>query len=384
MKLTADIGVAKGNKYREELCGDAVKIIRTAGQTTVILSDGLGSGVKANIVATLTTQIATGLLQRQVPIEHVISTIVDTLPICRVRGLAYATFSILQIHADGRAMLYEYDAPPAFLFRNDRVVFLERTTRTICGRIIHESNFFVEEDDVLLMVTDGIINAGVGESFDLGLGEGGLMHFLTSPCTNWHNAEQLADFIVKLAYTCYRNKLGDDCTAVTLRVRAPKMVTVLSGPPLSPENDVAMVQALMEGNSSKKIVCGGTSAKIVARVIRAEIETTLEYIDPRVPPVAIIKGIDLVTEGVLTLNRCYEILREVQSVCEFPRTTDGATLLAKEIWNAEEVRFLVGKSFNQAHANIEELMQLAPRQYIITRLVSLLNSRGVRTEIIYY
>ncbi|MBT9153165.1 MAG: hypothetical protein DDT35_01394 [Firmicutes bacterium] len=234
------------------------------------------------------------------------------------------------------------------------------------------------------MVTDGIINAGVGESFDLGLGEDGLMHFLTSPCTNWHSAEQLADFIVKLAHTCYRNQLGDDCTAVALRVRAPKMVTVLSGPPLSPENDVAMVQALMEGNSSKKIVCGGTSAKIVARILKAEIETTLEYIDPRVPPVAIIKGIDLVTEGVLTLNRCYEILREVQSVCEFPRTTDGATLLAKEIWNAEEVRFLVGKSFNQAHANIEELMQLAPRQYIITRLVSLLNSRGVRTEIIYY
>jgi len=384
MRLAADIGVARNSKYKEELCGDAVQVVRTPGQTTVILSDGLGSGVKANIMSTLTTKIASGLLQRAVPLEHVIATIADTLPVCRVRGLAYATLSILQVQHDGKAMLYEYDSPPVHLFRKDLVIPLERKARVIHGKRVLESTFELLEGDVLLMVSDGVIHAGVGEAFDLGLGEDGLLHFLASPCTTWPQAEDMADFIIGLASSCYHQKFGDDCTAVVLRIRPPRGVAVFTGPPLDPKRDEEMVRALMSLTTYKKIVCGGTSASIVSRITGAELETSLEYVDPRVPPIANMSGIDLVTEGVLTLNRCYELLRGVQDGGFFPRSQDGATLLAKELWNAEEVHFLVGKSFNQAHANIEELMQLAPRQYIITRLVDFLRKRSIRTEISYF
>ena len=171
---------------------------------------------------------------------------------------------------------------------------------------------------------------------------------------------------------------------VALLVRQPRKVAVLTGPPLDPDKDTVIVNALLAATDAVKVVCGGTSAKIVERVMGAKLETSLEYVDPRVPPVAYLPSIDLVTEGVLTLNRCYDLLRLVHDGGEFPRSADAATLLARQLWSAEEVVFLVGKSFNLAHANIEEIMQLAPRQYAISRIVALLNRRSIRTEVRYF
>ncbi|MBS3985657.1 MAG: SpoIIE family protein phosphatase [Selenomonadales bacterium] len=384
MKLTADVAAARGSKHKEELCGDVFQLVRSPGKITAILSDGLGSGVKANIMATLTTKIACGLLERDVPIDHVVSTIVDTLPSCSERGLAYATFSILQIRADGNAQLYEYDSPPALFFRDDCLVPIERHTRVICGKKITEASLQVEKNDVALLVTDGVLHAGVGQSLDLGLGLEGLLGFLPTPCTSWPTPEALVDFVMHVTNSCYCSRLGDDSTAVGLRVRSPRSVAVFTGPPLERVNDEAMVRALLDERNSTKIVCGGTSAKIVERVTGGRLETSLEYVDPRIPPIAHLEGLDLVTEGVLTLNRCYELLRALQDGEELPRSTDAATLLARHLSSAEEVLFLVGKSFNLAHANIEEIMQLAPRQYAVSRLASLLRRRSIETEVRYF
>jgi hypothetical protein len=384
MKLTADVAVARGNKHKEELCGDVFHLVRCPGRVTAILSDGLGSGVKANIMATLTTKITCGLLERDVPIDDVVCTIVDTLPSCSERGLAYATFSILQINADGRARLYEYDSPPVLFFRGDRLLPIERTTRIICGKKITEAELQMNKDDVALLVTDGVLHAGVGQSLDLGLGLEGLLSFLPTPCSTWSTPEALVDFVMHVTNSCYHNRLGDDSTAVGLRVRPQRAVAVLTGPPLDRANDETMVKALLDEKNSIKIVCGGTSAKIVERVTGGRLETSLEYVDPRIPPIAHLEGIDLVTEGVLTLNRCYELLRALQEGEELPRSEDAATLLARHLSGAEEVLFLVGKSFNLAHANIEEIMQLAPRQYAVSRLVALLKRRSIETEVKYF
>lgn len=384
MRLTADVAVARGSKFKEELCGDVFHLVRSPSKTTVILSDGLGSGVKANIMATLTTKIACGLLERDVPIDHVVSTIVDTLPVCGERGLAYATFSILQISVNGNAHLYEYDSPPILFFRDDCLLPIERQTRIVCGKKITEASLHVAKDDVALMVTDGVVHAGVGQSLDLGLGIDGLLSFLPTPCTSWPALEALVDFVMHVTDSCYCSRLGDDCTAVALRVRLPRSVVVLTGPPLRPDNDATMVKALLDETNATKIVCGGTSAKIVERITGGKLETSLEYVDPRIPPVARLNNVDLVTEGVLTLNRCYELLRALQEGEELPRSDDAATLLARHLCSAEEVLFLVGKSFNLAHANIEEIMQLAPRQYVVSRIVSLLRRRSIQTEVKYF
>lgn len=384
MRLAAEVALSRVSKHNEELCGDAAQVVRTPGETTIILSDGLGSGVKANIMATLTTQIASGLLRRKVSIEHVISTIADTLPTCKVRGLAYSTLSILQIRDNGCASLFEYDSPPAMLFRSDQLMPIDRQQRQICGRQVTEARFQLEDGDVILMVTDGVVHAGVGASFDLGLGEDGLLHFLGSPCSTWTTAEQLADFTIDIAKACYQSQPGDDCTAAAIRIRQPQIVRVMSGPPLDPKYDAAMVRDLLEIPGAKRVVCGGTTAQIVGRILGEAIETSLEYVDPRVPPTATLPSIDLTTEGVLTLNRCYELLRSAAEGEDLPRSQDGAARLARILWNAEEVMFLVGRSFNQAHANLEELMQLAPRQHIITKLAHLLEKRSILTQTTYY
>ena len=337
MKLAAEVGIAKLCKYQEELCGDATCIVKTPGETTVVLSDGLGSGVKANILATLTTHIASGLLKRKVSIEHVMSTIADTLPICKTREIAYSTLAILQISNDGQAKLFEYDNPETILFRNDEPLKLERQESLINGQRVKQTAFQAQEGDVILMVSDGVIHAGIGGLYDLGLGQDGLLEHFTDPCSSGENCEQLADRVINLATACYLSRPGDDCTAVAIKIRPGR-----------------------------------------------ELSSSTDYVDPRVPPVGNIEGIDLTTEGILTLNLCYQLLREAAEGEELPRRNDGATLLAKQLWNAEEVKFLVGRAQNAAHANLEQLVHLAPRAYVVDRIAKVLSRRNIEVEGVYY
>lgn len=384
MKLAAEVGIAKLCKYQEELCGDATCIVKTPGETTVVLSDGLGSGVKANILATLTTHIASGLLKRKVSIEHVMSTIADTLPICKTREIAYSTLAILQISNDGQAKLFEYDNPETILFRNDEPLKLERQESLINGQRVKQTAFQAQEGDVILMVSDGIIHAGIGGLYDLGLGQDGLLEHFTDPCSSGENCEQLADRVINLATACYLSRPGDDCTAVAIKIRPPQQVTVLTGPALNPKNDTEMVRQLLANSGSYVAVCGGTTAQIVSRVTGRELSTSTDYVDPRVPPVGNIEGIDLTTEGILTLNLCYQLLREAAEGEELPRRNDGATLLAKQLWNAEEVKFLVGRAQNAAHANLEQLVHLAPRAYVVDRIAKVLSRRNIEVEVVCY
>src|SRR5512137_2960177 len=150
------------NKHGEELCGDWVKIVTTPDDLVVALSDGLGSGVKANILATLTAEIAADMLEKGASIDEVVETIVETLPECQVRHLAYATFAIMRIHKAREAYLAEYDSPPLILVRGGKVIEPPMRERCIAGRTIREGHFSLELDDYLVLVSDGYVHAGVG------------------------------------------------------------------------------------------------------------------------------------------------------------------------------------------------------------------------------
>ena len=96
--LCADIGYKSINHYGEELCGDHVDIVEESENSTVIvLADGLGSGVKASILSTLTSKIISTMMAAGLSIEDCVSTIAATLPVCSVRGVAYSTFTIMHI-----------------------------------------------------------------------------------------------------------------------------------------------------------------------------------------------------------------------------------------------------------------------------------------------
>lgn len=382
MRLAADVACRQLNKVGEELCGDAVEIIRDQSGLTVVLSDGLGSGVKANILATLTVKLAGGLVRRNVDLREVLEAIAASLPVCKERGIAYSTLSILHIGEDGAARLVEIGNPDALVFRGGEPLDLSRQTTVISNQETKLARFHVEPGDSILLVSDGVMHAGVEALFDLGLGPEGLIAHLPEPCRPQATAEELARITVELAEACSCCNPRDDITAVAVRIHLPRKVTICTGPPVRPTDDQLMVKRFLADSRSQHVICGGTSGQIIARETGRELEVEPEYADPAIPPTATIRGIDLVTEGVLTLNRCLTAMTRQDALP--PNGDDGASRLQRMLLDADEVIFLVGMAQNPAHRDLETLVHLLPRDKIIDGLRERLERLGKRVTVEYF
>jgi hypothetical protein len=341
-------------KHGEELCGDCVKIVSTPASFTVVLSDGLGSGVKANILATLTAQIAASMFEQGATSDEVIGTLIETLPECRVRKLAYATFAMLRVNNGREAYLVEYDSPPLIHIRNGEVVPLEAREEEVNGRKIREARFTLQEKDYMIMVSDGYIHAGVGGLYRLGWGWQNLVTSVKRWAETGGDAFELTQALVKTCNKLYNGKPGDDATAVAMLVRPSSRVTVWSGPPADPGSDETVVQKLMEAEGIK-VICGGTTAQIASRVLGQELK--VEWVSPGkrsghgtrrkgTPPVAKLPGVDLVTEGILTLGQAADHLERVETFRELPSDEDAATRLAAILLTADEIHFIIGMALN--------------------------------------
>lgn len=376
MKIKVDVGVASLSKKGEEVCGDTTQVIENKDATTVILSDGLGSGIKASILSILSTQIATRLFKARVGMEQVFTTIADTLPICQKRRIAYSTLSILKISRDGRARLIEYDNPSLLLIRDENLQRIEKRKKIIAEKEVYVADFQVKLGDIILLVSDGVINAGVGGLFQLGLGEDRLLENIFK--RNWtkKGAQGIADKIIGLTEACYLGKPGDDSTCIALKAREPRSAVVMTGPPAERKKDREVVERFLSFDKSIRIVCGGATGKMVAREMDEEIETSLEYIDPSVPPTANIKGVDLVTEGILTLNKCLDKLKSLEDKQEISTAWDGASKLAHLLISVDEVTFLMGSAVNPAHEDLMNSLQLKLRPVVVGKLVNILRGMG--------
>jgi hypothetical protein len=379
-----DIGIAGIAKDREEVTGDTVEVVRGKDATTVIFSDGLGSGIKASILSILTVKIAAGLLRRNIALEQVFATIADTLPTCKVRNLAYATLTILKIDDSGAAHLIEYDNPGLIRIHEGEVIPVERRQREIAGKTIHESFFQVRFGELLLVNSDGVINAGVGGIYRLGLGAAGLLDNLRGRSLLSAEVETLAAKIVDLAECCYLCKPGDDSTAIVIKARAERRAVVLTGPPLDSRLDTAVVGRFLGRYDAQKIICGGASGNLVARVADRKLKASLHYENPSVPPTATMEGVDLVTEGVLTLNKCLEQLEEYQIGQKLAVDSDGATLLLNMLLKADRIIFLAGTAFNPAHVEIMRSLQLKTRIEAVKRIREILTRLGKEVTLEIY
>ena len=359
MKMHVDAAYRSLNKYGEELCGDKVKIIRAPDSTIAVLADGLGSGVKANILSTLTSTIVSTMLNEGASIAEVVETIAKTLPVCSVRKLAYSTFSVLQIFDDGTAHLVEFDNPPCIFVRNGKVVDLESRSelKEYGGKQISECTFSVRPGDVLALVSDGVIYAGVGQALNFGWNWDNVSSWLAKTSTKENSAPRLAVSLSEAVRELYLDKPGDDSTDLVIRIAPKSVVNMLSGPPVNKEDDNRMVHDFIT-SYGKKVVCGGTSANIVARVLNRKIETSINYVDPTIPPTGKIEGVDLVTEGVLTLSRTVDILRDYLNKeadsFYFHRLDEenGAAMIAKMLLEeCTDLHVFIGKAINPAHQN---------------------------------
>lgn len=387
-QLFADVGFASLLKHGEELCGDKVHVTRTEESTVVVLADGLGSGVKANILATLTSKIAGDMLRMGADIEDVVDTITGTLPVCKVRGIAYSTFTLFQMFPDGQVYLVEYDNPPTFYFHNGRLSSMNAKERTVNGKLIKECRFRAAEDDTLVMVSDGAVHAGVGGILNLGWQWEHIADYLQRVVPFASAPDEVASQLAEACNELYCSKPGDDTTVVSVKFRRPAPVALLVGPPRDPHYDELVVREWFH-QPGKKVICGGTSANIAARLLNLTIDVDLEGdANPEIPPIARMKGIDLVTEGVLTLRKVLEQLHAFAAGgLEKPALegSDGASRLARLlIREATAIRFYVGTAINPAHQNPDFPQDLNIKLRIVKEMNQVLQSIGKQSTLTLY
>ena len=386
IRFFIDFASGSLNRYNEELCGDKVAFYNDNEKFIAVLSDGLGSGVKANILATLTAQIAITMLKEGLPIEEVIDTIIHTLPVCSVRKLAYSTFTIVKVEANGMVYIAEFENPSVFFLRRNKINSLKWSTSQMNNRTIKESKFELRENDVLVFVSDGVIHAGVGQVLNLGWGWKDVAEHLERTIKSNISAKSITNNLLGACDLLYMEKPGDDATVATVKAIKQQKAVIFSGPPIDKKKDKEIVEKILK-TSGKKIVCGGTAGNIVARHLKKEIKTSFNIIDKEIPPIGYIEGIDLVTEGVLTIRKAAEKLVSIKTSNDlsFIYAQDGASQLARMLFeDCTHIKMIIGRAINPAHQNPDFPGELSIKLYVLNSLKAALINLGKIVEVEYY
>ncbi|MFN2339663.1 MAG: SpoIIE family protein phosphatase [Halanaerobium sp.] len=371
-------------KAGEEVCGDNVEIIKKEDKTIVVLSDGLGSGIKANILSTLTSKIASGLLDKELALKEILSTILATLPVCEVRGIAYATLAFLIIDQNQELHLIEIDSPSAFLFRNNQVEKLNYNEFELEGKKIKEVNFKFQKEDQLFLVSDGVTHAGIGGLLNFGLGWDGVAKEIERTVKrNQKDLKYSINKLVKVFNAFYGDQAGDDFTIIGMKYRKKRKLNIWSGPPLKKDDDSLLAQKISEAEG-KKIISGGTTAQIAARELNRELEPGLKYYDRDIPPTSKMKGFDLLTEGLLTLNRVLSLLKKYKPGQIPVDGKDGASRFTRLLLESDSVKFFVGRAVNESHQSLNLPISLGIRSQIISQIAEQLQRIKKDVEIEWF
>ena len=390
MKIFIDEAHESLFHYGEELCGDRVEIVRKDKFFLAVLADGLGSGVKANILATLTSKIIATMMANEETLVEAVKTIAMTLPVCHDRGIAYSTFTIAKIDNNGIAYIAEFDNPATVYLKNNKVTEIERKELQIDDKIVYISNFQTEPEDMIVMFSDGVVHAGVGRLLDLGWQYDNIVGYIKENISSTISPRNLSRKLLASVNTLYMDKPGDDSTVCAMRIKPTKPLTIMVGPPMNSALDKIVVDKLMYSHGIK-VVCGGTTSQIVSRITGKEMEVQLDYENPAIPPIAIIQGIDLVTEGVLTIGKCLEQMKDLNNVDQNNLDSfalnkkDGATRLTKlMLEDCTEIRFLVGQALNPAHQNPGMPVSLGLKMNLIKELSKEVEKTGKKVSVEFF
>ena len=344
MSLIGEVGIAQLHHVGEELCGDTVETIHNPDNTVIVLSDGLGSGVKANILSSLTARIASKMIAADIAIEDVVETLVETLPTCSDRGIAYSTFSILRLYNNGTVYMVDFDGCPMIHITKDKEISAIETQPSLMhGKRINEASFRMAAGDTVVIVSDGVVQAGLGEMLPFGLGTDGLIDSLKRFIDLDGNVQSIAWGIVNICKSYYLGEPGDDTTAVVIRFKEEQRLVIMTGPPVDAGDDARMVRHF-EQEAGKKVICGGTTAQIYARETGKKVFSNFNYEKKDIPPISRIEGVDLVTEGIITMSAVNDMI-EAQAPSH---GEDGASLLLNMILESDHITILAGMQENVA------------------------------------
>ena len=388
--LCAEIGYKSINHYGEQLCGDHVDVVETSDDSKVIvLSDGLGSGVKASILSTLTSKIISTMLLEGLSIEECVETIAATLPVCSVRGVAYSTFTIIRlINNNDTAEIIQYDNPQVIVIRNDAVWDYPKTELSIGGKKIYKSVIKLQENDIFIAMSDGCPHAGIGTSYNFGWKRDEIAEFMEALAPAGYTAKTLSTMLVDECDRLYDHKPGDDATACVVRIRKREPMNMLFGPP-SNRDDAGRMMSLFFSKEGKHIICGGTTSSIAAKYLRKPLQATLNFERSDIPPIAKLEGVDLVTEGVITVNKVLEYAKdyvgENKEYVNWSYRRDGASLICRMLFEeATDINFYVGRAVNPAHQNPDLPITFSIKMNLVEELSKCLKQMGKRIKVSYF
>ncbi len=387
--LCTDIGFVSVNKFGEQLCGDHVEVIDQSDDNhVVVLADGLGSGVKASILSTLTSTIISTMVANGMSLESCVDTIAATLPICEVRKVAYSTFTIVRTIDNREAEIIQYDNPKLILLRDGKSFDYPQTETKIDGKTIFKTKIDLHENDFLVFTSDGAIWAGVGTTMNFGWQREEIVEFLEKMVRPDFTAKTVSSLLLDECCRLYGGKPGDDTTVCTVKIRRRRSVNLLFGPPRDPK-DVNKMMSLFFAKEGKHIVSGGTTSTLAGEYLGKPVETQLDYLDPDIPPIAKIEGVDLVTEGVITMSRVLEYANsygETDSVyADWNVKEDGASRIARLLLEeATDVNFFVGTAINPAHQNPDLPINFNIKMHLVEELSERLKSLGKRVKVSYF
>ena len=387
--LCADIGYKSINHYGEELCGDHVDIVEENDNSTVIvLADGLGSGVKASILSTLTSKIISTMMAEGLPIEECVSTIAATLPVCSVRGVAYSTFTIIHLQNNDTAEIIQYDNPHVILIRNDANYAYPMQEMNIGGKKIYRSSIALQENDMFVAMSDGCPHAGIGIAYNFGWKREEIIGFMEALAPGGYTAKTLSTILVDECNKLYGQKPGDDATACVVKIRRREPMNLLFGPP-SNRDDCDRMMSLFFSKEGKHIICGGTTSTIASKYLGKPLKASLSFENSDVPPIAEIEGVDLVTEGGITVNRVLEYAKDAigpnERYEQWSLGRDGACMICRLLFEeATDINFFVVRAVNPAHQNPDLPINFNIKMNLVEELSDCLKKMGKRIKVSYF
>lgn len=385
----ADIGFKSINHYGEQLCGDHVDIVEeNENSTVIVLADGLGSGVKASILSTLTSKIISTMLAEGLKIEECVSAIAATLPVCSTRGVAYSTFTIIRLIDNDSVELIQYDNPPVLMIRDGARYDYPKTEMSIDGKKIFKSLIRLKEDDVFVAMSDGCPHAGIGTAYNFGWKYDDIAEFMEMLVPVGYTAKTLSTMLIDEVNKLYGSRPGDDATACVIKIRKRVPMNMLFGPPAN-RDDCEKMMSLFFSKEGKHIVCGGTTASIAAKWLGKPLKASLTFERSDVPPIAEIEGVDLVTEGVITVNKVVEYAEdyvgENKLYEQWSMQRDGASLICRLLFEeATDINFFVGRAVNPAHQNPDLPINFNIKMNLVKKLTDALFKMGKKIKVSYF
>jgi len=364
------------------------------GRVITALSDGLGSGIKAGVLATLTATMATKFISADIHMKKSAEIIMNTLPVCRERGISYATFTLVDIRRNSSVRIMEYDNPGYVLVRQQTIIepikefteLVRKNKKTAPKRdaLLQYSHYQAKPGDRLVFFSDGVSQSGMGTArFPFGWGVPSAQTFILEKIMNKPDisARDLAKAVVNEAVIHDSYQPKDDITRGVIYFRKPRDLLVMTGPPLSNDSDAEIAQ-IFTNFEGKKIICGGTTANIISRETEKPIYVNLKNLDPKVPPVSEMEGADMVTEGIITMGTVAEILEKGGKTENMK--PNAATQIVDMFSNSDRIWFIVGTRINEAHQDPNMPVELEIRRNVVKKIAAQLQDNYLKEVHIQY